>query len=59
MPPSWNQNGINMDAKIESFLDAFENRFWIDFFYEFVKENGGKMAPKSMKNRCDVRKTDF
>ena len=31
MAPSWSQNGINIDAKIESFFDAFENRFVIGF----------------------------
>ena len=31
MAPSWSQNGIKIDAKIESFIDAFENRFMMDF----------------------------
>ena len=31
MVPSWNQNGIKIDAKIANLFDAFENRFLVEF----------------------------
>ena len=28
--PSWSRNGIKIDSQIDQFLDAFENRCWVE-----------------------------
>ena len=56
------QNRTKIDKKTmqKSFKkkDTFKINFWSDFG-RFLNENGGKLAPKSMKNRCKLRKAVF
>ena len=49
MAPSWSQNGIKIDAKIYYFLDAFGNRFLVEFWWILRgkwKQNGTKIGAK-------------
>ena len=49
MAPSWSQNGIKIDAKIHYFLDAFGNRFLVEFWWILRgkwKQNGTKIGAK-------------
>ena len=49
MAPSWSQNGIKIDAKISYFLDAFGNRFLVEFWWILRrkwKQNGTNIGAK-------------
>ena len=49
MAPSWSQNGIKIDAKIGYLLDAFENRFLVEFWWILRgkwRQVGTKIGPK-------------
>ena len=44
--PSWSQNGIKIDAKIDRNIDGFGNRFWKGFWSIL----GGKMEASWNQN---------
>ena len=66
MWPTWLQVGLQNRAKIDKSRckNRSKNRCLSRSIFEailvdFGKENGGKLAPKSIKNRCQVRKAIF
>ena len=49
----------NIDAEIDQKIDASGDRFLERFLMDLGTENEGKLAPTSIKNRCQLRKTIF
>ena len=53
--PKWTKNRCKNRSKIWCILGSIFGRIWKDF----GSQNGAMLAPKSIKNRCHLRKTNF
>ena len=55
MEPRWSKNPSKFGSFFGCLLGSIFDRFLIDFCFQ----NGGKLRPKSIKNRCQLRKAIF
>ena len=55
MEPIWRRNWCKNRSKTWCILGSIFERIW----KVFGSQNGAMLAPKSIKNRCDLRKADF
>ena len=55
----WSPNRWEMESKINRIFIAFWNQFLIRFCLDFWWKNRGKLSPRSIQNRCALRKAMF
>ena len=52
MAPSWSQNGVSIDAKVDLVFGAFENRFLVESWWLLGKKMGASWHQNRAQNRC-------